>query len=172
LDIAVPEGKQGPLEPQLRTISNLLAPISLLATLLPLAQKGGVGVGIPTLIEFMRVSPVSIVGPALYLLGLAWCLLALAFRQRAFAGQGTFLLILSSCGIVASVLGINEALSHIDLFGGICRSVPALNTAIGPATPAIGGYLLLGIYLLGFLLGMKSSSSTSDTPTDKAHSTY
>lgn len=64
----------------MRTISNLLAPISLLATLLPLAQKGGAGVGIPTLIEFMRVSPVSIVGPALYLLGLAWCLLALAFR--------------------------------------------------------------------------------------------
>jgi len=124
--------------------------LAALTAFLSFAQKGGVGVGAPTLIEFIPVSPLSRIVYLLYGLPLAGAVLLSVAPPDKRQASGLLLLGMACLGVVATVLSITEAMSHIDLFGKACRSVPALRTAIGSSQPALGG--MLGVVAYGALV--------------------
>ena len=105
------------------------------------------GVGLSTLFEFMVISPLSGAGYLLYAIPVLMflCLVTPLCRQPVPFGYAV--LILGVMGVIATALSVSEAMSHIDLFGEACRSVPALRTAIGSSHPAVGA--LVGILAYG-----------------------
>ncbi len=131
---------------------------ALAGTLLPLATKGGPGVGIPVLLEFSRVSWLSTLSPLLYLLGAAFLILALMDIRGGGRDLSVWYLLLGVAGLAVTGISVMEAISHIALFGSTCTAVAGLRTATGPTGPGLGAWLLLFAYLCGVLLSLAGTS--------------
>ncbi|VAW66547.1 hypothetical protein MNBD_GAMMA09-1757, partial [hydrothermal vent metagenome] len=115
---------------QKKTILNLLlALLSLVGCILPLSSKGGYGVNIPVLIDFIPFSQMSMVAPLLYLIGSGYLLIALFDMSGRLHNAVSWYLVISVSGLAVTGISIVEAISHIELFGNMCSSIPQLNNA-------------------------------------------
>ena len=126
---------------------------------MPLAAKGGRGVDIQVLIDFIPFSRTSMVAVLLYPIGLFFLLFAVLDLMQKLKDAALWYMLICGLGLVVTGISIVEAISHIALFGALCSSVPGLSTASGPTMPAIGGYLLLIAYLGGIFIGLISNST-------------
>lgn len=131
----------------------------MLSTLMPLAARGGQGVDIQVLIDFIPYSRISMLAVLLYPLGVVFVLLSVLDLMGKTRDAALWYMLICGSGLIVTGISIVEAISHIALFGAICSSVPGLSSATGPTMPAIGGYLLLVAYLGGIYIGLISNSA-------------
>jgi len=140
------------LKTSLLTLSFAL--LSLVGCFLPLSSKGGYGVDIQVLIDFIPFSQVSVVAPLLYFISGSYFVVALLDFNGRLRDAIPWYLVISVMGLSITAISTIEAISHIELFGNICTSVPQLSTASGPTGPSIGAYLLLFSYFCGLLISL------------------
>ncbi|HEB57430.1 MAG TPA: hypothetical protein ENI98_14240 [Gammaproteobacteria bacterium] len=150
---------------QKKTIPVLsLALLSLVGCLLPLSSKGGYGVDIPVLIKFIPFSQMSMVAPMLYVIGVTYLIIVLFEISGRLRNAIPWYLVISVAGLAVTGISIVEAISHIELFGKTCSSVPQLNSATGSTGPGSGAYLLLFTYLATMLICLFDPAKKTNTP--------
>ncbi len=155
---------------QKKTILNLLlALLSLVGCILPLSSKGGYGVDIPVLIDFIPFSQMSMVSPLLYLIGSGYLLITLFDMSGRLHNAASWYLVINVSGLAVTGISIVEAISHIELFGNMCSSIPQLNNATGSTGPGSGAYLLLFVYFFGMLTSLFNPTKKIDKPYDDSN---